>query len=49
MMNNAEQVLNVLSLDTDKYEFITFIAIGEPAQEGTSSRKPLEDIMLEQF
>lgn len=49
MMNNAEQVLDVLTLDTDKYEFITFIAIGEPAQEGTSSRKPLEDIMLEQF
>ena len=49
MMNNAEQVLDVLSLDKDNYEFITFIAIGEPAQEGSSTRKPLEDIMLEQY
>lgn len=49
MMNNAEQVLDVLSLDAANYEFITFIAIGEPAQEGSSSRKPLADIMLEPF
>jgi len=49
MMGNAGQVFEALSLNPDKYEFITFIAIGEAAQEGTASRKPLEDIMLEQF
>ena len=49
MMNNADQVLDVLKLDKEQYEFITFIAVGEPAQEGSSSRKPLEEIMLEQY
>lgn len=49
MMNNAEQVLNVLELDSERYEFITFVTIGEPAKEGESSRKPLEEIMLEQY
>lgn len=49
MMNNAEKVLDVLSLDPANFEFITFITIGEAAKEGSSSRKPLEDIMLEQF
>ncbi|MCG8531928.1 MAG: nitroreductase family protein [Desulfovibrionales bacterium] len=49
MMNNAEQVLDVLGLDSNHYEFITCIAIGEPAQKGKSSRKPLEELMLEQY
>lgn len=49
MMNHAPEVLNVLGLNESEYEFITFLAVGHPAKEGNSSRKPLEEYMLEQL
>lgn len=47
MMNNAPQVLAALELSEDEYEFIAFLAVGTPAKDGSSSRKPLEEYMLE--
>lgn len=47
IMNNAPQVLDALELSPEDYEFIAFIAAGVPAQEGSTNRKPLEDLMIE--
>ncbi|BBD09960.1 nitroreductase family protein [Desulfovibrio ferrophilus] len=49
IVNQAPQVLDVLSLDPAAYECMAIIAVGHPAHPGASSRKPLSELMLEDF
>lgn len=49
IVNQAPQVLDALDLDPAGYEFMALIALGHPAHPGASSRKPLSELMLEEF
>lgn len=49
IVNQADRVLEVLHLDPGTYEFMALIAVGHPDQDGASSRKPLEDLLIEEF
>lgn len=49
IINQAPQVLEVLNLDPGTYEMMAVVALGHPDQEGSSSRKPLEDLLIEEF
>lgn len=49
IVNQAPQVLECLGLDPAAYEFMALIVIGHPAHAGASSRKPLSELMLEEF
>lgn len=49
IVNQSEQVLEVLGLDGEAYEFMALIAVGRPAQKGASSRKPLSEFMIEEL
>jgi len=47
IINQQDQVLGVLGLSETEYEVQAVIAVGHPAQEGQSSRLPLDDLLLE--
>lgn len=49
IVNQAPQVLEALELDSAAVEFMALLAVGRPAHPGASSRKPLEDLLLEAF
>ncbi|WP_461833782.1 nitroreductase family protein [Desulfothermus sp.] len=49
ILNNEEKVLEILKLDKQKYGLMAVIALGYPAQEGKSSRKPLKELLLEEI
>lgn len=49
ILNNEKRVLEILKLDEEKYGLMAVVAIGYPAQEGKSSRKPLKELMLEEI
>ncbi|NJB68927.1 nitroreductase [Desulfobaculum xiamenense] len=49
IVNQADQVLDALSLSGERYELMAFLAIGHPAHPGASSRQPLETLLLEAF
>lgn len=47
IVNQADQVLGVLGLDGADYALMAVLAFGRPAHPGASSRKPLEELLLE--
>ena len=49
IVNQSAGVLGVLGLDPEKYELQAVLAVGHPAQKGSSSRKPLADMLLGDF
>ncbi|WP_320172273.1 nitroreductase [Maridesulfovibrio sp.] len=49
IVNHGEEVLEVLGLDNDKYELQAVIAAGHPDQQGSSTRKELSELMLEEY
>lgn len=49
ILNREPEVLAALALDPGVYELMAVIVLGRPAEAGTSSRKPLDDLMLEPF
>ncbi|UIJ37065.1 nitroreductase [Desulfobaculum bizertense] len=49
IVNRPEDVCSVLGVDDSKYELMAFLAVGQPAEAGKCVRKPLEELMLEDF
>jgi len=49
IVNQADQVLDVLGVDKGRYELMAVIAAGRPAREGSSSRKELSKLLLEEL
>ncbi|THB69475.1 MAG: nitroreductase family protein [Desulfovibrio sp.] len=49
IINQSEQVMDALALDGETFEFQAAIALGRPAVDGSSSRVPLGDLMLEEL
>ncbi len=49
IVNQADQVLDVLDLEPAGYEFMALLAVGHPAHPGASSRKPLEELLIEEL
>jgi nitroreductase len=49
IVNQSAQVMDVLGLDSGRYQFMATIALGRPAKEGSSSRKPLTHFMIEEL
>ncbi len=49
ILNQAEKVLSVLGIDKNRYELMAVIALGHPAREGSSHRKPLTELILEEY
>lgn len=49
IINNEAALLPALGLDPAAHEMMAVIALGRPAQKGSSDRKPLETLMLEQI
>ncbi|MEW5775091.1 MAG: nitroreductase [Thermodesulfobacteriota bacterium] len=47
IVNQAGQALAVLGLDPADYSLMAVLAFGRPAHPGASSRKPLEELLLE--
>jgi nitroreductase len=47
IVNREEDVMQSIGVDPGQYELMAVIALGRPEQEGSSSRKPLEELMLE--
>jgi len=47
IVNQSSRVLEVLGLDPADYAFMALLAFGRPAHPGASSRKPLEELLLE--
>jgi len=49
IINDQEATLGALGKSADEYELEAVIALGHPAQKGSSDRKPLSDLLLEDF
>ncbi|CCO22343.1 nitroreductase family protein [Maridesulfovibrio hydrothermalis] len=49
ILNQEKQVLDILGLSADKYELQVVIAAGHPDQKGSSKRKELSELMLEDY
>jgi nitroreductase len=49
IVNQSDQVMEVYGLDAEKHQFMALIAVGRPAQKGSSSRKPLSEFMIEEL
>lgn len=49
IINQESEVFRVLNLDPSQLRLMAFIALGHPAQPGASSRRPLEELLLEDF
>jgi nitroreductase len=47
ILNQEERVLQEFKLSSQEYELMAVVALGHPAQEGTSQRKPLKELLLE--
>lgn len=47
IVSQAGQVHEALAVPADRYEFMALIAVGRPAQRGSSARAPLESLLLE--
>jgi nitroreductase len=47
ILNQSEDVFKVLSLDAHDVEFMAVIALGRPAGPGVSSRRDLDEFLLE--
>ncbi len=44
-----KKVLEILKLKEEKYGLMAVIALGYPAEEGRSNRKPLKELLLEEL
>jgi len=49
ILNREERALEVLGLDRDKYGLMAVLALGHPAEKGASERKPLQELLLEEW
>jgi nitroreductase len=49
IVNQADQVMDVLGASGERYELMAVIAVGRPAQAGSSSRKELSELLLEEL
>ncbi len=49
IINQESAVLDALGLDPQRLRLMAVIALGRPAQSGSSQRKPLSDLMLEEI
>ncbi|EPR41764.1 nitroreductase [Desulfovibrio sp. X2] len=49
IVNREPEVVAAVGVDPEAYEMMAVIALGRPAQEGSSDRIPLESLMLEPF
>jgi nitroreductase len=49
IINQESKVLQTLNLDSGQLRLMAFIALGHPDQSGSSSRRPLTDLLLEDF
>ncbi len=49
ILNQELQVLSNLNLDPEKYALMAVVALGYPAQDGSSQRKALSELLLEEF
>ena len=49
IINQEPQVMDVLDLDAQVYELQAVIAMGQPERPGSSNRKPLSELLLEEF
>lgn len=49
IIDHGERPMDAMLVDPVQYELMTLIAIGHPAQKGSSERKPLQHFMLEDF
>ncbi|QJB57003.1 nitroreductase [Pseudodesulfovibrio sp. zrk46] len=49
IINDQARTLGALGLDTGKYELQAVIALGHPDQKGSSKRKPLSELLLEEL
>lgn len=49
IINQQVQVMDTLGLPAEKLELMAVVAVGHPAQQGSSSRHPLETFLLEEF
>jgi nitroreductase len=47
IINDQEKSLNAAGLPADRYELQAVLAVGHPAQNGSSTRTDLSDLMLE--
>jgi nitroreductase len=47
IINQEGQVLQVLNLSPQRYRIMAVIALGHPLHPGASSRRPLEELLLE--
>lgn len=48
ILNREEQALEVLGLNKEDYGLMAVLALGHPAEEGSSDRKPLQELLLEE-
>lgn len=49
IINQTPQAMAALGLDPGALEFMAVVVLGRPAHPGASSRKPLDELMLEAF
>ncbi len=49
IINQEEQVMEALKLDPYALGFMALLAVGHPASTGASTRRPLADLLLEEF
>ncbi len=49
IINQGDAVMDVLGLDTQTYELMAVLALGHPDQQGSSSRKPLDELLVEEL
>lgn len=47
IINQEGDVMRVLNLGNDQLRLMAFIALGHPAQSGSSTRRPMADLLLE--
>ena len=47
IVNQSEQVCGVVGIPPEAYEFQAAVALGRPAQKGSSSRRELSELLLE--
>ncbi len=49
IINDQAKTLGALEIDETKYELQAVLAVGHPDQKGSSQRKPLSELLLEDF
>ena len=49
ILNQEESALSCLGQNPDSYGLMALLAMGHPAEEGSSNRKPLQELLLEEW